>query len=195
MIAWKEGFAELHRRVRPDDLNLLVSRVQPGKPGQGRVERALVRLKTGGTVYVDAGGLYSAQSIAQYANGAELNVTSTAGLVSDNTPVAAVQGRFIQIGNVPDGSIAHITSTYDELGEQLTATVTLKVGPPPRLPGDLNGDGKVDRLDLFIFSMWWRQPDSGTGTNHLSDIIDDDEVETLDLLELIKWYHGELPPE
>ncbi|MBE7558952.1 hypothetical protein HS125_08380 [bacterium] len=206
MIAWAEGFAELHRRVRPNDLDLLVSRVESGKAphpgplpqgeGKGMVERFLARMKTGGTLYVDAGAVYSTQSIAQYANGAQLNVTSTASLVSDNTAVATVSGRYVTIAaNAPDGAVAALTASYDELGDELSATVTLKVGEPPRLPGDLNGDGKTDRLDLFIFSMWWMQPDSGTGANHLADMIDDDQINANDLLELIKWYHGALPGE
>jgi hypothetical protein len=54
---------------------------------------------------------------------------------------------------------------------------------PPMLAGDTDGNGAVNGLDLFFFSLWWQQPENES--NFRCDCVDDDVIDEYDLHRLM----------
>jgi WD40 repeat protein len=176
MIAWKEGYAELHRRVQPLDLDLAVD------AASSKTHMALPRSASGsGMVTVMPGDILQTQSVATYENGEELNVTSSTLLTTDNPSVVTFDGSLITIANISTYEIVSVTAEYEELGTQLASGLVLEVlgavptptptntptptdtplttptftptatsTPLPASAYDLNSDSIVDYLDLLI---------------------------------------------
>lgn len=55
--------------------------------------------------------------------------------------------------------------------------------------GDINRDGRVDALDLFVLHKWWQRVLPGEGLPAEVDLTPDGEVNHLDLLEFIRLSH------
>ncbi len=55
--------------------------------------------------------------------------------------------------------------------------------PTPAGPADVWVDGRIDRLDLFHFSLYWQQDE--TEYSHRADLMDDNKIDEQDLLEFI----------
>lgn len=182
MIGWREGFVELFRRIPPSRLSVVVTRAPSNK---GDLPDKVV-VVDGGSLYALPGESLSTETIAEYANGAELNVTSVAELRSDNPQVATVEGRMIQIpSGAQTGAQAHVTILYQELGTGVQAVVQVIVGEDPQTLGDTTGDLESNYLDLFEFSRWWKN-DAGAGG--ACDKVEDGKVDQFDLLYLMGYW-------
>jgi parallel beta-helix repeat protein len=53
----------------------------------------------------------------------------------------------------------------------------------PPVPGDTDGNGVVNGLDLFFFSQWWQQAENET--NFRCDCVDDEVIDEYDLHRLM----------
>ena len=186
MIAWSEGYAEVHRRVQPTDLTVVLEMAGSAKADRPGVKSGYRKaMEDGDVLRVQPGDKYWVEAIANYMNGAELNVTSTVALSSDNEAAATVQGRTVSIpANAPNGSRAKLTAKYSELETQLETVITLQIGEAPSILGDTDGDGDVDINDLFYFSLWWGQTDDGSLKS--LDMEDDGVINGKDLLIFIR---------
>jgi len=56
------------------------------------------------------------------------------------------------------------------------------------LSGDLDGDGKTDESDIFLFSQWWDTPRNET--NYRCHFDEDTFVDDKDLLEFLRIWGG-----
>lgn len=178
LIGWREGYAEMHRRLAPVRIEVLVSRLAGGKS----VEKVVIN---NGTLYVKTGEVLASETLAQYKNGSELNVTSITSLQSTNPSVAQIQGRKIAIpANAPLGGQANVSFSYNDLGTVLETTVKLVVGENQVSRGDTNGDFTLDYLDLIEFSRWWMQNENKSNAG--CDKVDDSKIDARDLHYLIK---------
>ena len=89
------------------------------------------------------------------------------------------------------------TSTPTKTGTPtLTSTPTpspteLDTPSPTHTPmlGDINGDGKIDTNDLFMFSSFWHGAPSG-GVFSRCDLVQDSEIDIDDLIKLIGLIKG-----
>lgn len=182
LIGWREGYAEMHRRLAPVRIEVLVARTTPTKS----IEKIVVN---NGTLYAKPGDILASETLAHYKNGSELNVTSITSLLSSNAAVAQIQGRKIIIpNNAPAGGLANISFSYNDLGTVLETTTRIIIGDDPVSLGDTNGDFQMDYLDLIEFSRWWMQNETKSNSN--CDKVDDNRIDARDLHHLIKVWLG-----
>ncbi len=185
LIGWREGFAETHRRVAPNKLSVVVTKTNPSKD-TSPAEKVVVE---GGTLYVSAGDLLATETLANYKNGSELNVTAVTGVSSNNTSVATIEGRMVRISSgATEGQQAVLTFTYNELGTVLQMELILLVGTDPKTLGDTTGDLAVDYLDIFHFSRWWKSEEAEQIGP--CDKVNDGKVDARDLNWLIKYWRN-----
>jgi hypothetical protein len=189
-IAWQEGYTEVYRRVQPTELDVVFEQLSSSsKPGSKAVVSQKV-LQSDDTLYVQPGQQYQTETVANYENGAQLNVTSTAVLLSGDETIVQPDDdtpRQFQIaGSAQDGQSTTLTIQYDELGSQLETLITVVVGDKPKIPGDVDGNGVINYMDIFEFSTWWYQ--SGVGANNAADITNDTDVDEDDLLNHISGW-------
>ena len=183
LIGWREGFAETHRRVPPDRLSVVVTKTKPDKDTTS-IDKIVL---DGGTLYVSAGDVLATETLANYKNGSELNVTAVTGMSSSNPALAAIEGRVVRIDEgATDGQQAKLTFTYNELGTVLQMELILLVGIDPRTLGDTTGDLNVDYLDILYFSRWWKSEEAEQIGP--CDKVNDGKVDSRDLNWLLKYW-------
>ncbi len=183
LIGWREGFAETHRRVDPNKLKVEITKTNPAKDSSAH-NKVVVE---GGTVYVSAGDQLATETLANYTNNSELNVTAVTGITSSNNAVASVSGRYVHIsGSATEGQQAKLTFTYSELGTNLQMELTLLVGTDPKTLGDTTGDLVVNYLDILNFSRWWKSTD--TEKIGPCDKVNDGKVDAIDLNWLLNYW-------
>ncbi len=183
LIGWREGYAETHRRVPPNKLSVVVTKTNPDKDTTS-VNKVVL---DGGTLYVSAGDVLATETLANYKNGSELNVTAVTGITSDNPSLAAIDGRVVRVAEgATEGQQAKLTFTYNELGTTLQMELILLVGIDPRTLGDTTGDLNVDYLDILKFSRWWKSEEvEQIGP---CDKVNDGKVDSRDLNWLLKYW-------
>ena len=102
-------------------------------------------------------------------------------------------GRATHIGDhsvddyEPDGSLSFTTASQGEDWVLVLDDASREFGPPGGLPGDIDGSGRVDVLDLLAVLLAWG-PCSDPPMQCPADVIADGVLDVLDLLVLlVNW--------
>ncbi len=149
MIAWKEGYAETHRRMRPwglavtlDTSGVLTKLINSSSLEKGNEELAAFMEKQKNTrseISLKPGDSARVLSLATFTNQETLNVTSSSRLMVDHPEYVEISGSLLRIK--PDAFKASIvlTSVYEEPGEAepLLATLTFNIDAPEPPVGNL----------------------------------------------------------
>lgn len=174
LLGWAEGYAEIQRRSNPVGLDLVIDDAG-SRSSAASITRARAAQRVAGEVPIAPGAKARGLTFAQYENGEELNVTSTATLSTPQNDLLSITGSLIEVKPGVTHGVAVVRARYVELNNELEAEVTLRIGsaptPTPASPWDLNNDGKMDSLDLFRFSRQWDPHSNDYGPGHLLELI------------------------
>lgn len=173
LIGWAEGYAELFRRSNPVGLTVVPTEVQARSLARSRGSRLVLDVQNN-RVVVPPGATIRLLTFARYENNEELNVTGSAQLSTQDTHLVTLNGSLLTVNDGVTRGDARILSEYEELGEQLTASLVVQIvgeptpTPTPAGPWDLYLDGWMNSYDLFEFSRHWYETSDATGEIHYS---------------------------
>ena len=106
----------------------------------------------------------------------------------DTTPDGLILDRVEDVSVNAAGQLAFVATFIDPQGGTLFEQGVFLTTPPPGTPGDANGDGRVDAVDLNILALSWQQevvPATG------ADFNGDGFIDAGDLNELaLNWQSG-----
>ncbi|HOE62642.1 MAG TPA: hypothetical protein PLI82_02290 [Candidatus Sumerlaeota bacterium] len=129
MIAWAEGYAELHRRVRPIALDVALDKqglLRGDYPAKAALDMAKKQERE--IMNVLPGDTFRANSTATFANGELMNVTSSIVITADKPDLVTINGSWVTIN--PDAPIDTVTLTIDYIEPKfsLQKKITLNIG-------------------------------------------------------------------
>lgn len=134
MIAWGEGFAELYRRVRPQELSLSVAstkKISRRDMDINDIKKISDKIKAdGGIATASPGDILQTFALAKYANGSELNVTSSVNLSVTPKNIITIDGTRLIVNANAEETTVTITATFDELDINLKASVQVAIQIP-----------------------------------------------------------------
>jgi len=149
------------------------------------------------------GDTVSYAQVTQYAVAAA--TTANAGWNNDDGLVAQIT---FQITGQPSKALnqtdfyTQLHITYAELDDYIGASQeilyrvvqgTLKIDDPATIPGDINGDGKVDLADLVILAKAYGSKPGDPNWNPAADILGHGNVDLADLAALANHYGQHYP--
>lgn len=129
MIAWAEGYAELHRRVRPIALDVALDKqglLRGDYPAKAAL--AMAKKQESEVISVLPGDTFRANSTTTFANGELMNVTSSVVITADKPELVTINGSWITIN--PDATIDSVVLTIDYVEPKfsLQKKITLNIG-------------------------------------------------------------------
>lgn len=125
LIGWREGFAEVLQRIRDFDLDLRVEVLT--KNAESEPYPPFLKSDKA-TVNVSRGDVLRIQSIARYANGTELNVTSSTILQSSANESVAISGSELTVKDTAHTGIVNVSAEYEEPGLTKHEVISLSIG-------------------------------------------------------------------
>jgi hypothetical protein len=129
MIAWSEGFAELHRRVRPVALSValdLTRRLRGDYPDKAALALAEEQERQG--IDVNPGDTFRANSTTTFSDGQTMNVTASVSIVADKPDLVTINGSLITVRPDAPQTSVNLTITYEEPNYKLEKQLTINIG-------------------------------------------------------------------
>ena len=174
MLAWSEGFAELHRRVRPVALAValdLTRRLRGDYPDKAAINLAEEQERQG--IEVHPGDTFRANSTTTFSDGQTMNVTASVSIVADKPDLVTINGSLITVRPDAPQTSVNLTITYEEPKFKLEKQLTINIGAlvvnanivkyyilgevdlkaDEKTEADANNDQRIDVADLITLLL------------------------------------------